>query len=109
MHFCHEEVFAFLALFPWAGYFITRARDWMHAQRTCVHPKTPPSPVFFVESSSGPSPCPEWSFPFHERGWYFWDETWKHAYGPYKLQTEAARAHFEYMETDETASALSEY
>ena len=37
MHFCHEELFALLALLPGLGYLVSRLRIWWHGRHRCHH------------------------------------------------------------------------
>lgn len=37
MHFCHEEVLAFLGLFPWFTVVVLKIRAWFHARKKCPH------------------------------------------------------------------------
>jgi len=41
-------------------------------------------PVFYDEAAFDDMRSPG--------GWYFWDETWSHAYGPFATEREARRA-----------------
>jgi hypothetical protein len=39
MHICHEEILAFLSLFPFVSFYIPRIRDWFHEKKKCFHDK----------------------------------------------------------------------
>ncbi len=40
MHFCHEELAAFLTAFPFLGVAVIKLRAWAHARRANkCHPK----------------------------------------------------------------------
>jgi len=37
-HFCHEEIFAIMAVIPGVTYLVARLRTWFHARRQCRCP-----------------------------------------------------------------------
>jgi hypothetical protein len=37
MHICHEEILAFLSLFPVVSFYIPQIRSWFHTKRNCSH------------------------------------------------------------------------
>ena len=39
MHFCHEELFAIMAMIPGLTMLVNRARVWWHARHRCRHEK----------------------------------------------------------------------
>lgn len=37
MHFCHEELLAFLSILPFSGILISKIRVWWHRRKHCAH------------------------------------------------------------------------
>lgn len=38
MHFCHEELFALMALLPGFSYLMYRLKSWWHSRKVCSCP-----------------------------------------------------------------------